>query len=96
MYYFRRYFYKELLSHTIRLIFQGKILNDNKATLSSCGFYDDCVIHCIMNQKLTIINIQPNQNSVDNNSDDSNEGINTIHYDINDERNLQILFCVVS
>lgn len=32
------------------MIFQGKVLHDDEASLSSCGLHDNCVVHCLIHQ----------------------------------------------
>lgn len=50
-YCFRRHFSTELSSDKIiRLIFQGKVLHNDEASLSSCGIHDNCVVHCLIHQ----------------------------------------------
>lgn len=50
IYYFRKHCSRELSSNRpIRFIFMGKVLDDNEASLSSLGFYDNCVVQCLMN-----------------------------------------------
>lgn len=59
MFYFRRHFSNELSSNKIiRLIFQGKVLHDDEATLSSCGIHDNCVVHCLIHQPRPTANTQ--------------------------------------
>ncbi|XP_008179811.1 transmembrane and ubiquitin-like domain-containing protein 1 [Acyrthosiphon pisum] len=55
----RRHFTNELTSHKIiRLIFQGKVLHDDEASLSSCGLHDNCVVHCLIHQPRPTANAQ--------------------------------------
>jgi hypothetical protein len=35
-------------NRTIRLIFNGHVLNTDSQTLEQCGLYDNCVIHCLV------------------------------------------------
>lgn len=57
--YFRRHFTNELTSNKIiRLIFQGKVLHDDEASLSSCGLHDNCVVHCLIHQPRPTANAQ--------------------------------------
>lgn len=65
-YYFRRHFSSELSSNKIiRLIFQGKVLHDDEASLSSCGLHDNCVVHCLIHQPRPTANAQQNPDPVD-------------------------------
>lgn len=32
------------------MIFQGKVLHDDEASLGSCGLHDNCVVHCLIHQ----------------------------------------------
>lgn len=65
-YYFRRHFSSELSSNkNIRLIFQGKVLHDDEATLRSCGLHDNCVVHCLIHQPRSSMNVQAGSDSVD-------------------------------
>ncbi|KAJ8935973.1 hypothetical protein NQ314_012540 [Rhamnusium bicolor] len=54
----RRHFEPELSSNKlVRLIFNGQVLQPDTQTLKSCGFFDNCVVHCLIHQKRT----QPNE-----------------------------------
>ena len=33
---------------TVRLIFNGHVLNADSQTLEQCGLYDNCVVHCLV------------------------------------------------
>lgn len=58
-YRFRRHFSSELSSNKIiRLIFQGKVLHNDEASLSSCGIHDNCVVHCLIHQPRPTTNSQ--------------------------------------
>lgn len=35
---------------SVRLIFNGKILSDDNRTISSCGIFHNCVVHCLVVQ----------------------------------------------
>jgi len=63
---FRRHFSSELSSNKIiRLIFQGKVLHDDEASLSSCGIHDNCVVHCLIHQPRSSTNAQQSSDSVE-------------------------------
>lgn len=71
MWYFRRHFGSELSSNKIiRLIFQGKVLHDDEASLSSCGLHDNCVVHCLIHQPRPSVNAQQNSDPVDRDTTD--------------------------
>lgn len=62
----RRHFSNELSSNKIiRLIFQGKVLHDDEASLSSCGIHDNCVVHCLIHQPRPTVNAQQTPDPVD-------------------------------
>ncbi|VVC34799.1 Ubiquitin-related domain,Ubiquitin domain [Cinara cedri] len=62
----RRHFSNELSSDKIiRLIFQGKVLHDDEATLSSYGLHDNCVVHCLIHQPRPTTNAQQTDDSVE-------------------------------
>lgn len=50
-YNFRRNFKTELESKLIKLIFNGKLLEDDKKTLVQCGIFSEAVVHCLVMQK---------------------------------------------
>ncbi|XP_016664132.1 transmembrane and ubiquitin-like domain-containing protein 1 [Acyrthosiphon pisum] len=61
----RRHFTNELTSNKIiRLIFQGKVLHDDEASLSSCGLHDNCVVHCPIHQPRPTANAQQSPDPV--------------------------------
>jgi len=67
----RRHFSSELSSNKIiRLIFQGKVLHDDEASLSSCGLHDNCVVHCLIHQPRPATNAQQNPDSVNQGSNE--------------------------
>jgi len=67
----RRHFTNELTSNKIiRLIFQGKVLHDDEASLSSCGLHDNCVVHCLIHQPRPTVNAQQTPDPVNH---DTNE-----------------------
>lgn len=51
MTFFRRNFKTELESKLIKLIFNGKLLEDDKKTLIQCGIFSEAVVHCLVMQK---------------------------------------------
>ncbi|XP_050431904.1 transmembrane and ubiquitin-like domain-containing protein 1 isoform X2 [Adelges cooleyi] len=62
----RRHFNSELSSNKIvRLIFQGKVLHDDEASLISCGLHDNCVVHCLIHQPRPSPNAQQSPDLVD-------------------------------
>lgn len=68
-FYFRRHFSNEITSNKIiRLIFQGKVLHDDEASLSSCGLHDNCVVHCLIHQPRPTANAQQTPESVNHNT----------------------------
>lgn len=68
-FYFRRHFTNELTSNKIiRLIFQGKVLHDDQASLSSCGLHDNCVVHCLIHQPRPTANAQQTPDPVNQNT----------------------------
>jgi len=67
----RRHFSSELSSNKIiRLIFQGKVLHDDEASLSSFGLHDNCVVHCLIHQPRPATNAQQTPDSVDQGAND--------------------------
>jgi len=47
----RRHFQMELEAHkSVRLIFNGHILQPDTRTLEQCGLFNDCVVHCWVHQ----------------------------------------------
>lgn len=66
---FRRHFNNEITSNKIiRLIFQGKVLHDDEASLSSCGLHDNCVVHCLIHQPRPTANAQQTPDPVNHNT----------------------------
>lgn len=66
---FRRHFSSELSANKIvRLIFQGKVLHDDEASLISYGLHDNCVVHCLIHQPRSSSNTQQSSDSVDHNT----------------------------
>ena len=54
MYFFRRHFNLELSGRKlVRLIFNGKVLQQDSTTLQNYGFFDNCVVHCLVHQPRT-------------------------------------------
>lgn len=49
--FFRRNFKTELESKLIKLIFNGKLLEDDKKTLLQYGIFSEAVVHCLVMQK---------------------------------------------
>ena len=48
----RRHFHPEYSSNKlVRLIFNGQVLQSDTETLQSCGFFDNCVVHCLIHQQ---------------------------------------------
>lgn len=52
------------------MIFQGKVLHDDEASLSSCGLHDNCVVHCLIHQPRPTANAQQTPDTVNH---DTNE-----------------------
>lgn len=50
----RRQFNSELESKSIKLIFNGQILDDDSKSLTQCGIFADAVVHCLMLQKRNV------------------------------------------
>ncbi|XP_050464562.1 transmembrane and ubiquitin-like domain-containing protein 1 isoform X2 [Cataglyphis hispanica] len=47
----RRHFQMELEAHkSIRLVFNGRVLQPDSQTLEQCGLFNDCVVHCWVHQ----------------------------------------------
>lgn len=46
-----RQFNSELESKSIKLIFNGQILDDDTKSLTQCGLFSEAVVHCLMLQK---------------------------------------------
>lgn len=44
------------------MIFQGKVLHDDEASLGSCGLHDNCVVHCLIHQPRATANAQQTSN----------------------------------
>jgi len=68
----RRNFSVELSENkNIRLIFNGQVLRNEASTLRSCGIFDKCVVHCIVQQQANQSNPTNNQtNLVQENPED--------------------------
>lgn len=48
---FRRHFQLELESRKlVRLVFNGQVLQPDNTTLEQCGFFNNCVVHCLIHQ----------------------------------------------
>lgn len=47
------------------MIFQGKVLHDDDASLSSYGLHDNCVVHCLIHQPRPTANVQQNADSAE-------------------------------
>lgn len=51
---FRRHFSLELSGRKlVRLIFNGQVLQQESRTLQNYGFFDNCVVHCLVHQPRT-------------------------------------------
>lgn len=35
----------------VRFIFNGQMLQQDNVTLQSCGFFNNCVVHCLIHQR---------------------------------------------
>ncbi|XP_072760769.1 transmembrane and ubiquitin-like domain-containing protein 1 [Anoplolepis gracilipes] len=47
----RRHFQMELEAHkSVRLVFNGRVLQPDTQTLEQCGLFNDCVVHCWVHQ----------------------------------------------
>lgn len=58
----------ELEAHkSVRLVFNGRILQPDTQTLEQCGLFNDCVVHCWVHQPRPAA-IPPSQASTLNNS----------------------------
>lgn len=53
---------------TVRLIFNGRVLDNDGKTLRDFGIFDQCVVHCL------IVNRQQNQDQSRNSSSDMSSG----------------------
>lgn len=48
---YRRHFQLELESRKlVRLVFNGQVLQPDTITLEQCGFFNNCVVHCLIHQ----------------------------------------------
>lgn len=48
----RRHFESEMSANKlVRLIFNGKVLQQDSDTLQNCGMFDNCVVHCLIHNK---------------------------------------------
>ncbi|KAL0271121.1 UNVERIFIED_CONTAM: hypothetical protein PYX00_008323 [Menopon gallinae] len=48
----RRHFSLELAGRKlVRLIFKGQVLQEDTKTLQNCGFFDNCVVHCLVHSR---------------------------------------------
>lgn len=63
----RRHFQTELdAQKLVRLVFNGRVLQPDTQTLERCGFYNNCVVHCLVHQPRP--NPVPSQTSTLDNS----------------------------
>lgn len=47
----RRHFRMELEAHkSVRLVFNGRVLQPDTQTLEQCGLFNECVVHCWVHQ----------------------------------------------
>lgn len=67
-----RHFSTELTAECrVRLIFNGRVLLDDAATLRACGLHDRAVVHCLVHPKRTVN--QPRGMSEDNSANATHE-----------------------
>lgn len=60
----RRQFNLELESRSIKLIFNGQILDDDTKSLTQCGLFSDAVVHCLILQKRNVATSTDSSNIV--------------------------------
>lgn len=80
-YYFKSYFENDFSITIIRLIFDGKLLEDDDATLGSCGLHNDCIVLCMIHHltpSLEEYNHWQSQQSEENNPDDLDQELENI------------------
>lgn len=58
----RRNFTAELAAHKlVRLVFNGHVLQPDTKTLTACGLFDNCVVHCLIHNPRPGTASSPNQ-----------------------------------
>lgn len=79
----KRNFKTELESKLIKLIFNGKLLEDDKKSMQQCGIFSEAVVHCLVLQKKSQVNASVvNQNANANRQSDGSF-INNINFEWN-------------
>lgn len=62
LHYFRRNFSVELAAQKlVRLVFNGHVLQPDTKTLTACGLFDNCVVHCLIHNPRPGTNTAQNQ-----------------------------------
>jgi len=70
--FYRRNFKTELESKLIKLIFNGKLLEDDSKSIQQCGIYSESTVHClIVQKKSTNINASSANQNIANGSNRS-------------------------
>lgn len=65
----RRHFQMELEAHkSVRLVFNGRVLQPDTLTLEQCGLFNDCVVHCWVHQSRPIAAPSSQTSTLDNSS----------------------------
>nr|XP_012221249.1 PREDICTED: transmembrane and ubiquitin-like domain-containing protein 1 [Linepithema humile]XP_012221250.1 PREDICTED: transmembrane and ubiquitin-like domain-containing protein 1 [Linepithema humile] len=65
----RRHFQMELEAHkSVRLIFNGRVLQPDTQTLEQCGLFNDCVVHCWVVQPRPAVVPSSQTSTLDNSS----------------------------
>ncbi|KAG5679079.1 hypothetical protein PVAND_008674 [Polypedilum vanderplanki] len=63
----KRNFKNELESKLIKLIFNGKLLEDDKKSMQQCGIFSEAVVHCLILQKKNQVNVNAANQNVNQN-----------------------------
>ncbi|XP_029178359.1 transmembrane and ubiquitin-like domain-containing protein 1 isoform X2 [Nylanderia fulva] len=65
----RRHFQMELEAHkSVRLVFNGRVLQPDSQTLEQCGLFNDCVVHCWVHQPRQTTTPSSQTSTLDNSS----------------------------
>lgn len=74
---FRRNFHDELNAQkSVRLVFNGHVLQPDAKTVAGCGLFDNCVVHCLIhNPRPAVV---PESNPSTNNPTTPHAGMYTI------------------
>lgn len=86
----RRNFSTELSANKlVRLIFNGRALRDDNISLQSYGFFDNCVVHCL------VLNERPQQPSSAEQQEQSQQFAQNNEQTTTPEWNLSKLLCFI-